>query len=362
MTLRHLCLLLVVVSWLIGCNGVAAPPAAPPTLPPLAKELVLYNWADDLPESVLEAFTAEYGVTVTYETYESMEEAIENMRAGRIYDVVNMDNRFIPQLVEANLLAVLDRAQVPNLKNISASFLDSKYDPGNRYSVPYNWGTVGLIVRTDLAGVTVNRWLDLWNPNLGGKVALYRGQPREVIALTLHALGYSANTENPAQLENALLQLKLLKPRVVFVETRGEISCAPLITSGEVVAAMGYAFDMLDSRDEVQSLQYVLPADGTLLWGENFVIPRNSPNRYTAEVFINYLMRPDINAQIANENLYATPNEAAWPFIKPDVFNDAVIFPPNADLQYAELVLPLNPAVQKLYDDVWARFLAADPQ
>jgi spermidine/putrescine transport system substrate-binding protein len=262
-------------------------------------------------------------------------------------------------LIKDGQLATIDRAAVPNLKNISADFRDLVYDPGNKYSVPYNWGTAGLLVRTDLITPAVTRWADLWNPQIKGKIALYRGQPRETIALTLRALGYSANTENPAELEAALNKLLELKPRVVFPESRGEVGCAPLLIEGEVGVAMGYAYDVRESRDSVADVDYVLPTDGALLWGENFVIPANSSRRHTAEVFLNFLMRPDVNAQIANENFYATANEAAKKYIKAEIRTDPVIFPPAEDLKNAEIILPLSPAGQKLYDDIWARFLAA---
>ena len=345
--------------FLSACGSIGATPVTTPTPPPLAEELIVYGWADELPQPVIDDFTAEYGVKVLYVTYESMEEALANLQAGEVYDVVNLDNRFIPTELAAGRLAPIARAQVPNFKNISANFRDLVYDPGNKYSIPYSWGTTGLIVHTDLITTPLTHWADLWNPQITGNIALYRGQPREVIALALRSLGYSANTENPAELEAALAKLIELKPRVIFPEERGLISPAKLLISGEVAVAMGYAYDVLESRAAIPAIQYVLPADGALLWGENFVIPANSPQRQTAEVFLNFLLRPDINAKIVNYNLYATPNEAALPFIDEGIRNDPVIFPANDDLRNAEIVLPLKPEVQKLYDDVWARFLAA---
>lgn len=330
-----------------------------PTSPALSNELIFYNWAEDMPQSVLDAFTKESGVAVRYVTYESQEEAIENMQAGQGYDVVVMESRLIPLLVQQGLLAQLDYRQVPNFKNISANFRDLIYDPSNTYSIPYNWGTTGLVVRGDLVTEPVTRWADLWDERYAHKVAIWAGQPREVLAFTLKSLGYSANSEQPQELEAALAQLLKLKPNLLFIEDFDPVSAAPMLADGTAVIAMGYAGDVLQGRELNQAFTYVLPQEGALLWGDNFVIPAKSPHTYTAEVFLNFLLRPEINAQIANENYYATPNEAARPFIKPEILHDPVIFPPDQDIKKAELILPLSSTGQELYDDIWERFLAA---
>lgn len=343
---------------LIGCGSQTASPPPTPKATALAGELVFYDWADDVPQSILDAFTQEYGVKVEYLVYESQEEAIENLRSGQRYDVVVMESRFIPTLGRAGLLAELDHHNLLNLKNISANFRDLIYDPGNRYSVPFNWGTTGLVVRSDLAAEPVTRWADLWDPRYAGRIGIWVGQRREVVALTLKSLGYSANSERPAELEAALKRLLELKPRLIVLEDFDLASSVGVMTSGKVVIAMGYAKDVLWGREMNQSIAYVLPEEGALLWGDNFVIPANSPRKHVAELFLNFLLRPEIGAQIANENLYATPNEAAWPFIKPEILGDPVINPPADALKDAEIIMPLSPQGQKLYDDLWSRFMA----
>lgn len=354
-----LCTLLILIASMIACDN--STPSAP-TPPPLAPELTFYDWAGDLPQSVLDAFTREYGVKVNYLTYESVEEAVARLRAGQVYDVVVMESRSVSLLAQEGLLAELDHANLPNLKNIAANFRDLTYDPGNRYCVPFNWGTTGLVVRSDLVAEPVTRWTDLWDPRYAGRVGLWFGQFREVIALTLKSLGYSGNSENPAELEAALQRLHELKPHVLRLEDFDPTTSAEAMSSGKVALAMGYAADVLAGREKHDAIRYVLPAEGPLLWGDNFVIPANSPHKHTAEVFLNFLLRGDINAQIANANRYATPNEAARPFIDSAILNDPVVFPLNQDLQQAEIVLPLSPEGEKRYADIWARFMAADPK
>lgn len=360
LTRLRLVLLRSILASLIVLTGACTAPSRPgPTLTPipLADELVFYNWEDDMPQSVLDIFTREYGVKIKYEIYESQEDAIENMRAGRVYDVVVMESRFIPMLAREGLLAELRQENLPNLRNISANFRELAYDPGNRYTTPYNWGTTGLVFRKDLVDGPITSWNDLWNPRYAGRVGLWLGQRREVISLTLKSLGYSANSEDPAELEEALARLIELKPNVVAIEDFDLVSSVDVLATGQVVLAMGYAYDFITGNEINPSIQYVLPREGSLIWHDTFIIPANSANRHTAELFLNFLMGPEINAKIANENFYATPNEAALSFIKPEILNNPIIFPDNSDLTNAELILPLTPQGQDLYDAIWERFM-----
>ena len=348
------------ILFLVSCGGrMTTPPAQAPSRVTLANELIFYDWDEDMPQSVLDAFTREYKVKVKYLVYESQEEAIANMEAGERYDVVVMESRFIPMLAQGGLLADLDQSNIPNLKNISANFRELAYDPNNQYSVPYNWGTTGLVVRTDLAEQPVSRWSDLWDPRYAGHVGLWIGQRREVISLTLKSLGYSANTEDPDELEQALRRLLELKPSLVPLEDFNLDNSSEAMAGGSLVLSMGYAYDAIAGAERNSLIRYVMPREGALLWNDTFVVPANSANRSTAEVFLNFLMRPDINAMIANENQYATTNEAALELIAPEVLHNPVIFPPNSDLEHAELILPLSAEGQRLYDRIWERFSAA---
>jgi spermidine/putrescine-binding protein len=182
------------------------------------------------------------------------------------------------------------------------------------------------------------------------------GQPREVISLTLKSLGYSANSENPEELEQALQRLIELEPSVIVLEEYDLGTSAGLTTSGQVVIAMGYAYDLTSAREQNLATEYVLPQEGALIWNDTFIIPANSPNSYASELFLNFLMQPEVNAVIVNENHYATTNEAAHPFIVPEILNNPVIFPSNEDLRQAELILPLSPEGQALYDEIWEHF------
>jgi spermidine/putrescine transport system substrate-binding protein len=168
---------------LTGCSPL-------PVSEPPAQEIILYDWDGDIPPSVLEAFTKETNIKVNYQVYASQEEAIANLRSGQAYDVAVIESRFVSLLVNEGLLADLDYKNITNFKNISPNFRSLAYDPDNRYSVPYSWGTTGLLARTDLTPTAITRWSDLWDARYAHKVAIWKGQPRETLALTLKSLGY----------------------------------------------------------------------------------------------------------------------------------------------------------------------------
>ncbi len=325
----------------------------------LADELIFYDWAEDIPQPVLDAFTEEFGVKVTYLTYDSDMEAAAGIESGSGYDVAVLNSYLLPELIEQDLLAEIDYDNVPNFQNIAPNFKNLAYDPANRHSIPFNWGTTGILVRSDKVTEPVTHWADLWSLARAGKIAL-RDEPRDLLGAALKSLGYSVNSENPAEVNAALQQLLKIRPQVVFVDSYAE-SAIPLLANGQSIALVGWAEDALEGRDAGVDLTYVIPEEGTILWGDSFTIPANSPNKYTAELFLNFLLRPEISAQITNNNLYATPNEAARPFINADILHDPVVFPPEAELKNAEVLLPLSASGEKLFYEAWERFKTAGP-
>lgn len=327
----------------------------------VSQEVVIYDWINDLPEPVLAQFTRETGIKVRYEVYESQEEAIEKMKAGQVYDIVVMDSQFVPGLIESHMLKPINYQNVANFKYVSANFRDLVYDPGNRYSIPYNWGTVGLVMRSDLMQEPVTSWNDLWKQQGTGKILLWRGVERQMTGMALKSLGYSANSENPAEIEAAYQKLLALKPNVVFGEDADDTqeTSAPALLDGRVVMAVGWSNDVLSAREKNPAVTYVLPKEGTMLWGDNFVLPANSKNQRAAEQLLNFMLRPEIGAQLTMYNFYPTANDKAREFVGADILNDPVIFPKNEDLRNAEILLPLSPAGEKLHTETWERFLAA---
>jgi spermidine/putrescine transport system substrate-binding protein len=344
------------VPLLLGCSPASTIPPTP-TVPSLAQELTIYNWEGGMPQAILDAFTAEYGVAINYQHFASYAEAEDSLKSGKAYDVVFISNDFIGQILDMDLLAELDLSNIPNLINITVNFRDLAYDPGNRHSIPYAWGTTGLVARTDLFGKPITSWNDLWESEIG-QAGIWNDR-RSMIGLTLRALGYSANSDKPEELNKALERLLELKARAQFMEQFDPWTSAPELDSGRITIALGWAYDGMAGRELNPAIEYIIPQEGTLLWLENMVIPANSPNKYTAELFINFMLRPEIAGQYVNETFYAVAVEPAAEFIDPTILNDPVVYPTNDMLTNAELILPLSAEAVRLYEDIWQRFLDA---
>ena len=314
---------------------------------------MFYDWAEDMPLSVLAAFTKETGIKVRYETYESQEEAVENIRKGGSYDVAVLEHDKIPPLVAEGRLAEIDFGKIPNFNNISPNFRDLATDPGNRHTVPYHFGTTGLIVRTDLAKKPVKRWADLLDSRFKGRIAI-RDQSRELFGLTLLSLGYPMDSEDPRQLEAALQWLLKLKQASFLVDVEAA-KAVPKLLSGEAVILVGWAEDFRLAHAGNASVAYVIPAEGTDLWGDSYTIPANSRNKESAERFIDFLLRPEISAQIVNEKYFASANEAALPLVKAEIRSDPVTFPPPKLLAKMAFFKPQSAATEKMYDAFFKR-------
>jgi spermidine/putrescine transport system substrate-binding protein len=302
--------LAILLALLTACAAAPSPATPPP--PPLAAELVFYDWAEDQIATTFDQFTEEYGVKIRYEVFESTEEAVENIRAGKVYDVVVMENQFVPVLAAEGLLAKINYQHIPNFKYISPNFRDLVYDPQNEHSIPYTWGSTGLIVRTDLAAQPITAWADMWQPAYAGQVVNWETLPRYALGAALKTLGYSVNSENPAELEESLDLMLELKHNAIWLTT--EHSIAPLLIEGRAVMGLGWSEDYWLVKEEIDTASYVIPQEGAILWGDNYVIPANSPNQHTAELFLDFLLRPQISAQTVNSNYYPSANEAAKEF------------------------------------------------
>jgi spermidine/putrescine transport system substrate-binding protein len=326
-----------------------------PKEPPLPTELILYNWVDYMPQSVMDAFTEQYGITFKYVAYETEEEVVDTIQAGNVYDLVLLNPEFIPQLVEEKLLKPIDFRQVPNFKNVSANFRDLMFDPGNMYSIPFHWGTTGILVRTDLVDRPITSWNDLWDPAFAGKVGIW-AIPRSLVPITLKALGYSANSMDLTELEKARQYLLKLRSNIVIVSGL-EPSIVPILESGELEIGFGWAYDAALAQESALPIEYVIPEEGTILWMDNFIIPANANNPRGAELFLNFILQPEIAAQIINESYYPMAVDGTEPFVLPEILQNPVIFPDNAQLKKAEITLPIQPDRKWIYDEIWMDFM-----
>lgn len=336
-----------------SCTDTRQP--AHPTL--LSEPLTVLTWAGYMPQSILDAFQQVHHTSVRLLSYADQDEALDRMRAGEQLDVVVLGDSYIPRAVAEGLLAELDFQQIPNFRNLGPNFRDLAYDPENRYSIMIQWGTTGLIVRTDRALQPVTTWADLWNPDYKGKIGVWPYRD-ELIGIALKALGYPLNSEEPEELRAVEAKLLQLRKNVYFLDPNQPTGVSQLMDE-QTVMIYGWSYDAVEAHKQLPASEYVLPREGTMLWTDNVTISAKSQHKQAAEQFIDFLLRPEISAQFVNELLIPSPNDAARPYIKPDIVYNPVVYPPMTSLEHAEFYTAVSDETQRQHEQIWERFLAA---
>jgi len=301
-----------------------------------ADVITIYNWGEYIDPDLLKRFTEETGIKVIYETFDSNEAMLVKVQqGGSNYDVVVPSEYTIEIMKEQNLLIPLDHSKLPNLSNIDPYFLDLSFDPGNRYSVPYFWGTVGIVFNPNMIEehLTFESWQDLWDPSLRDKVFLVDGV-REVIGMGLNSIGESLNAKDEELLRKATERLKQLAPNVKGV-IGDEIT--PLMVNNEAAVALTFSGQAADMMWENEELDYRVPKEGSNLWFDNFVIPVTAKNIDGAHKFINFMLDAEVAAQNTEFVGYSTPNKAAMELLDEEIVNDERFYPPEEVREHLEV-------------------------
>lgn len=360
--LRFGSLFLAVVLLLAACSGAPAPQApasAPePTTAPaadqpapgdgmdvdrsrLAAELRFFNWTDYVDPTILEDFEQEYGVKVIVDLFDANEDMIAKVRAGGSgYDIVTPSDYAVETMWREGLLAKLDKGMLPNLKNIDPGLLNKYFDPENVYSAPYLYGITGIAYNKQNFPNGVDSWAAILEP---AQIEPFSGQlsmlddERETPGAALRYLGYSLNETDPAALQKAQELLAAQKP---FIAAYNSSDVNRKLASGEYVIAHSWSGSAMQARsglgDEFSGnpdIAFVIPKEGGMIWMDNMVILADSPNTYTAHVFMNFMLRPDIAARNAEYVGYLTPNvegEKLLPQEVIDLYNEG--FAPNEEV------------------------------
>jgi spermidine/putrescine transport system substrate-binding protein len=329
----------------------------------LGKTLHIFNFPDYLNRELIEQFEKTYGVDIIQDYYDTNEVLIAKLQAGGAgqYDIIVASDFAVSILMKKNALEPLEKNNIPNIKNLDERFRDLPFDPGNRYSVCYTWGTTGFGIRTDLIDAKdkdkkIDTWKVLFDPayQLGPFVML--DDPRETIGAALKYLGYSVNTVDEKELQEAGQLLIAQKKRILAYTslTTGR----DLLISGDVVVCHNFSGDIFMAKEEKDSIDYVVPEEGAVIWTDNVAIPVRAPHKYTAEVFINYMLDARIGAKLTNFTHYASPNRAALPYIDPGIRDNPGIFPPGETIRNLEFLRDVGEAA-RLYDAVWTRVKAS---
>lgn len=316
--------------------------------------LYVLNWGDYIDEALLTQFEEETGIQVNYTTMATNEEMMVKLEeADCIYDVCFPSDYIIERLIQKDLLHELNKDNIPNLQYIDERFLDLDFDPENKYSVPYMWGTVGILYNTTMVQEPVTSWDILWDETYADQILMY-DSIRDTIGVALMKLGYSINTRNEADIQAAEEALIAQKP--IVQAYLGDPIKDRLISGG---AAMGivYSGDAMWCMYENPDLAYAVPETGSNLWFDNIIIPKTSDNTEAAEAFINFLCDPEVAAQNAEYIGYSTPNAVALEILGEEYINDPTYNPPQELLDKCEIFHDLGDFIT-VYNDAWNRIKA----
>jgi spermidine/putrescine-binding protein len=318
-------------------------------LGPIEKELRVYNWSDYLARDTISNFEKEFGVAVTYDTYESNEEMVAKLQGGATgYDIVVPSGYIVPVMSALDLITPVNRQYLTNFENLAALFLNLPSDPGNQHTVPWQWGTSGIAYRRDKVPA-IDSWAVFQDQQFRGKMTMM-DDGREVIGSQLRYRGHSLNSTDAGELSQARTDAIAAKPQL-----RAYIS-APVKTqliSGDVWIAQLWDGDTAQARSEQPNLGYVIPKEGCTIWIDSMCIPRGAPHPRAAHEWMNYILRPEVGAALSRATGYGTPNLAAARVMKAPV-----AYPTSAELQRLEYQVDLGKHTET-WDRIWTEIKSA---
>ena len=318
-----------------------------------SKTLNVFNYGDYINEDLIKKFEEETGIDVIYDTYESNETMYQKVRnSPGTYDLIFPSDYMVEKMIKQDMLEKINFDNIPNYVHIGDEYKNLVYDPNNEYSVPYMWGTIGIIYNADNITDEIDSWNDLWNEKYKGEIFMF-DSIRDTLAISLVKLGYSLNSINEEELDKASQELVKQKPLVqsyVMDEVKDKM------INGEANFATVYSGDAIYIQDEAPdlNLQYVVPKEGSNIWFDTMVIPKGAKHKEAAEAFINFLSDPE-NAKENVEYIgYATPNVSAYNLLDKETQEDETVYPPESVLEKCEIFRDLGNNI-KLYDDAWLK-------
>lgn len=345
-------------AWLAACGGSQQTTSQAPSLGTKLEGTVnLYNWQDYINPDDVKAFEQQFGQKVTQDFYVSNEALLAKLQAGaRGYDVVVPTGYMVEVMIKQGLLFKLAKDHLPNFKNVDARFTNQPFDPGNQYSMPKDWGTTGYGYRTDLLP-PMTSWADFWQmatTKASGKVTILDGD-NEVIGSALKLLGYSYNSVDPNELNQAKAKLMELKPHLLSITSTEYIT---LMQSGQSILSLGWNGDFFAVQTKQPKVVYIVPSEGSELWMDNWSILKTAPDPVAAHAFLNFLMNPHIAAKEISVTYYAQCIAAAKPYIDPSILNNPSIYPSESVIDKLEAQKTIGDG-PRLREEIWTEFKAA---
>jgi putrescine transport system substrate-binding protein len=312
-----------------ACGSSKGGPAAPPDVTsPESKVLYFYNWTDYIAKTTIPNFQKETGIRVTYDNYSSNDELFAKLSAGSTgYDIIVPTDATLVKMIHGDLVEPLDHSLLTNIGNLDQRFRNAAYDPGNKYSIPWQWGTTGIGFDKTKVGGEVSDW-DAFNlPAIRGKSA-YLDEARDAFAMALFAQGLDPNTTDDGDLDKAKDYLIALKKKIKTITSDYQ---DPL-GSGELLLCQAYSGDVFTIQVDNPKIEYVIPKSGAFSWVDSMAVPKGAKHPGNAEKFMNYILEPKVGAALTNSINYGSPNKAAEPYIDKAILDNPLIYPPADEL------------------------------
>ena len=318
-----------------------------------SEKVVVYNWGEYLDPEVLTMFEEETGIDVVYEEFETNEILYPKISSGAIaYDVICPSDYMIQRMIENDLLAEINFDNIPNVKNIGKDYMEQsrQFDPENKYSVPYCWGTVGILYNKTMVDEPITSWSVLWDEKYKDNI-LMQDSVRDAFGVTLKYLGYSLNSTDLDELTEArdlLIKQKPLVQAYVIDQVRDKM------IGNEAAIGVIYSGEAIYTQMENPDLEYVIPEEGSNIWIDSWVIPKNADNKENAEKFINFLCRPEIALMNFEYITYSTPNSEARKLIEDEAIrNSEIAFPDLSKYDNLETFQYLGTEADQTYGELW---------
>jgi spermidine/putrescine transport system substrate-binding protein len=338
-----------------GCVKLLRGGKLPDPDPATTDKLFIYTWSGYTDDELAKRFTAETGIEVVIEIFDSNETMLAKLQAGAggIYSLIYPSDYIVQEMVELDLLAPLDHSRILRLDDLFPNYQDPAYDPGNQYSVPISWGTTGLAYNRTLLQEAPEDWSYLWEKadDLSRRVTLLN-DVRETLGAALKYQGHSYNSREPKEVEQAYEALVRLKPDLAAFTSS---AWRDQLLAGDLLMAMAYSVDASEVIEENPDLIYMVPKSGSSLWTDTLVIPKNAPNPDAAYAWINLMFEPEVAAGVMQRLFFATPSKTAYDLLPDEFRNDATLFPPEEILAKCEGIAPVGEAMSEVYDRFWTQ-------
>lgn len=335
-----------------------------PTAEPTGVTINVYNWGEYISNGtegsldVNAEFTRRTGIEVNYTTFDSNESLYSKLAGGGAsYDVIVPSDYMISKLMNENMLAELDFSNIPNFEHIDEQFRNPDYDPENKFSVPYTWGTVGLFYNTDYVTEPVTSWSILWDEQYSGKILMF-DNPRDAFAIAQERLGFSLNSTDESEWEQAAMLLKEQKP---LVQAYVMDQIFDKMESGEAWLAPYYSGDAGTLVENNENIKFIVPEEGTNYFVDAMCIPATAEHKREAELYINFMCDPEISGANMDFVGYATPETAAKDYLAPDAVANPIYYPDQDVLDRTEVFVNLPSETSNLLDTLWAEVKMGGP-